>query len=275
MLPADLHMHTLASHGKNTVKEMHTEAINKHIVIQGFSEHSPRPNRYQYPIEYREKLLTTFPLYVEEVQKIVEMRQDTYKILLGIELDWLPNEFYFMHQTVYAYAFDYVIGGIHFLEMWGFDFTLDDWSKLTVGQCYKYYNLYFYALKEMAESGFFHIAAHPDLIKIFSVDIFKQWLTELTSYNIIVDALIAIRDAGMSMEISSAGLRKLCREIYPCKEVMTIAAQLKVPICFGSDAHCKNTIGFAFNELVSYAMSFGYQSYQIFEKGQPRTIFFN
>lgn len=63
-------------------------------------------------------------------------------------------------------------------------------------------------MKKMAESGLYDIVAHPDLIKIFSVNEFHDWLARPDSMELVRDALRAARDAGMAMEISSAGLRK-------------------------------------------------------------------
>lgn len=140
MLPADIHMHTLASHGLNTIDEMYVEAVRRGILILGFSEHGPRPKEYKYPVEYCDKLLVTFPKYIEQVQQIIKTGENaSCKVLLGVELDWLPRDVQFMHQIIESYDFDYVIGGIHFLGTWGFDFTSDDWSKLTIEQCYKYF----------------------------------------------------------------------------------------------------------------------------------------
>ena len=57
-----------------------------------------------------------------------------------------------MEAAVAAYPFDYIIGGIHFLGSWGFDFTQDDW-KISPQQCYTRYENYFRTLADMARSG--------------------------------------------------------------------------------------------------------------------------
>lgn len=76
------------------------------------------------------------------------------------------------------------------------------------------------------------------------------------------------------MEISSAGLRKPCNEIYPHPAIMKLAADLGVKISFGSDAHCTNTPAYAFDQLEAYARSYGYTSSVIFENRKPREIAF-
>lgn len=272
MIVADVHNHTNASHGKASVCEMYAAAKDRGLAVYGFSEHSPRPEAYSYPVEYREHLRQNFVRYASEVMQLRAM-SGSPKVLLGMELDWFPSERPFMEAAVAAYPFDYIIGGIHFLGSWGFDFTQDDW-KISPQQCYTRYENYFRTLADMARSGLVDIAAHPDIIKLYSVDVFHQWLAMPESLALISEALTAIRDNGLVMEISSAGLRKPCNEIYPHPAIMKLASDLGVKISFGSDAHCPNTPAYAFDQLEAYARSYGYTSSVIFENRKPREIGF-
>ena len=268
MITIDLHTHTSHSHGLATVEEMFAAGRKRGIIIHGFSEHSPRPEGYNYPKDYREKLTEGFPRYVEKVRALAEEHAPESTVLLGLEMDWLPGQEPFTDATIKRYDYDYIIGGIHFLGTWGFDFTPDDWKGLAPEQLADIYSRYFASLRSMAASGMFNIAAHPDIIKIFSVEAFHKWLELDNSKQIVRDALQTLRTAGMAMEVSSAGLRKPCKEIYPCPTIMRMAAELRLPITFGSDAHCVNTIGWGFDELESYARSFGYTHSVWFRKGQ-------
>jgi histidinol-phosphatase (PHP family) len=255
MIIADLHTHTRYSHGKATVREMFAAGRERGISLHGFSEHSPRPNGYDYPHEYRAQLIRDYPDYVREVLELKE--QNPGQVLLGMEMDWMDEESDFVQKTIRDYDFDYLIGSVHFVGTWGYDFNADDWEGFSPDQCAAHYESYFYALARMASSRLFNIAAHPDLIKIFSIDVFRQWLTRRDGLDLVRESLAAIRDAGMSMEISSAGLRKPCREIYPGPEIMRLVADLRLPVVFGSDAHQPADMGFAFDELARYAASFG------------------
>ena len=51
MIVADVHNHTNASHGKASVGEMYAAAKDRGLAVYGFSEHSPRPEAYSYPVE--------------------------------------------------------------------------------------------------------------------------------------------------------------------------------------------------------------------------------
>ena len=111
----------------------------------------------------------------------------------------------------------------------------------------------------MIRSGLFNIAAHPDLIKFLRGAI-PHLLAKAESAAQIRRCLTALRDAGMAMEISSAGLRKACREIYPAPPIMALAAELGLPVSFASDAHGVDDVAHGFARLGSYAKAFGFRN---------------
>ena len=270
MITTDLHVHTLHSHGRDTVEAMYESGRALGLSVIGFSEHSPRPAGYDYPTEYREKLQRGFPSYVEEVRAL-QGRNVGPEVLFGMEMDWIGAEQAFVHEAARAWPFDYLIGSVHFLGTWGYDSSPADWEPLDPSARARHYHDYFIAMKAMASSNLFQIAAHPDLIKIFSVDSFRSWLSG-DNLDLVRDALAAIRDAGMGMEISVAGLRKPCAEIYPGPVIMRLAADLQVPITFASDAHATSQIGYAWDQLAPYAASFGYTHSLVFKQGDRREV---
>ncbi len=256
MITADLHTHTLYSHGLNTPQEMWDSAKKKNITLLGFTEHSPRPHNYTYSNEYREKLAKYFPQYVAEVQALKAAHPE--QVLLGIEMDWMEKDVDFAKNALAAYDFDYVIGSVHFLQTWGYDDLASDWQSLKKNHCHEHYVAYFATLTRMAQSGLFNIAAHLDLIKIFSIDTFKEWISKPAHLQLAAQSLEAIHKQGMALEISSAGLRKMCKEIYPCKEIMTVAADMGIAITFASDAHNVDDVAADFDKLEAYAKAYGY-----------------
>ena len=107
MIVADVHNHTNASHGKASVGEMYAAAKDRGLAVYGFSEHSPRPEAYSYPVEYREHLRQNFVRYASEVMQLRAL-SGSPKVLLGMELDWFPSERPFMEAAVAADPFDYI-----------------------------------------------------------------------------------------------------------------------------------------------------------------------
>ena len=60
MICADVHNHTIASHGLATVGQMFAAAQARNLAWYGFSEHSPLPPGYSCPL-YKGDLAVTFP----------------------------------------------------------------------------------------------------------------------------------------------------------------------------------------------------------------------
>ena len=266
MIRIDLHTHTNHSHGNDSVTAMFAQAKEKKLEVLGYSEHSPRPLAYAYAHEYRDHLAATFKEYIHSVQAL-KKNDAGVTVLLGLELDYLPKEKEFMNEARAAWPFDYIIGGIHFLDKWGFDAKSSDWSALSLQESFAHYEHYFHVVHSLAESGMANILAHPDIIKIFSVNRFHTWLKQSSSLELVRMALNAVKRNGLAMEISSAGLRKPCEEIYPGPEIMSIAADIGVPITFGSDAHSADTVAWGFDELAAYARKYGYASSVFFQNG--------
>lgn len=240
------------------------------LCLVGFSEHSPRPAGYDYTHEYRDQLTRFLPVYVEEVQAL--KNSGNCRVLLGLEMDWLDGQEDFIEKSINAYDYDYIIGSVHFLDCWGFDDGRDPWNGASQEICERRYERYFHTWRKMIASGFFQIAAHPDLIKIYSRDQFHLWLQKPEALELVRACLLALRDSGMAMEISSAGLRKACKEIYPAPEIMEIAANLALPVSMASDAHCVKDVGADFDVLAAYAKKYGFSRQTIFNRGKRETI---
>ncbi len=270
MIDVDLHLHTNYSHGKAGVVEMYRAARARGLEIFGFSEHSPRPAGYDYPHDYRDRLAAGYPDYIAEVLALQGKVNDDFgmPVLLGLEMDWIEGQEAFMASTIARYPYEYVIAGVHFLGTWGFDASPDDWADLDEARRAGCYERYYQTMAAMAATGMFQIVAHPDLIKIFSIHSFTDWLASAKGQQATRAALKAVKEAGMALEVSSAGLRKPCAQIYPAPPIMRLAAELSIPITFGSDAHCAQTPAFAFDELAAYARTFGYSESVWFRRGE-------
>lgn len=275
MISADLHTHTRYSHGADSPGDMYAAAAAAGLAYIGFSEHSPRPEGFTYRHEYRDKLRAHLPDYFREVRALRDnARPGEPRALLAMEMDWLDGEEDFIRNACKAADFDYLIGSVHFLGRWGFDDGDEPWRNAGQEQCEAWYAAYFTAWEAMIRSGLFQIAAHPDLIKIYSVDRFHSWLARPESRARVRRALTALADAGMALEISSAGLRKACREIYPAPFFLEQARELDIPVTFASDAHSVRDVARDFDQLAGYARRFGYTRHAVFERGKRALLSF-
>lgn len=271
MIKADLHLHSCFSHGVPTPFETHALATARKYDLIGFSEHSPRPEGYDYRREYRSQLEACLDDYKKQVLALkasAASNPRACQVLFGMEMDWFSGESGYVERACRWGDFDYLLGSVHFLDHWGFDDSADDWRQLSQEECERIYARYFEAWSVMIASGLFNIAAHPDLIKIFSVDRFRIWLDRPDSKSRVRAALSLLKNKGMAMEVSSAGLRKPCAEIYPNPVIMQIARELDVPVAPASDSHALEHFGFGFATLERTLREFGWREQAIFDHGK-------
>lgn len=266
-----MHLHTCFSHGVPSPLEIHLLATRKNYSLIGFSEHSPRPSGYDYTREYRFQLERHWDDYCRQVLALRESAKEnrnSCQVLFGMEMDWLTGEEEFVRAAAKSNDFDYLLGSVHFIGNWGFDDKEEDWADLSQEECDSLYERYFENWSRMLDSGLFHIASHPDLIKIFSVERFRIWLDKPRSRIRIYSALKILKDRGMAIEISSAGLRKPCREIYPAPPILQMAKELGLPVAFASDAHTLADFGYGFDELEKLADEYGWREQAFFQNGK-------
>jgi histidinol-phosphatase (PHP family) len=83
-------------------------------------------------------------------------------------------------------------------------------------------------------------------------------------------AIEAMLDAGVAMEVSTAGLRKPVGEIYPARAMIEMAADAGVPIALSSDAHTPEHLAFGYDEAVELLRDCGVKEIAVFERRQRR-----
>ena len=71
--------------------------------------------------------------------------------------------------------------------------------------------------------------------------------------------------SGMAVEISSQGLLRPIKEIYPAPAFLDLFHAAGVPITLGSDAHTPEESAFGYQEIVAEARRAGYTDYLRFD----------
>jgi histidinol-phosphatase (PHP family) len=250
--PADYHLHTpLCRHATGQPSELAAQAAKLGFLEIGFSDHSPMPRDDFDDWRMKAAELDEYVGLVAAARRA----QPGLEIKLALEVDYLPGTEDWVRDLAARYPWDYLIGSVHYL--WG-GWAIDNPRQMSAWKEHdplEIWTLYFERLAMAAESGLFDIIGHADLCKKFCFYPKQDCAPLYTRF------LQAARRSGVAMELNTSGLRKDCREIYPSRRLVQLAAAAGVPITFGSDAHATQEVGLHFAEAVQTALEAGYTHY--------------
>jgi histidinol-phosphatase (PHP family) len=225
----------------------------------GFTEHSYyfKQTRSLWTVPY----MTGRCVYDMEsyVSAVVAARERGLPVKLGLELDFVPGREDETRSLLAAYPWDYLLGSVHFIDGLGVDG--EEPRLLDVVGVEEAWRLYFETLGAAAGSGLFDALSHPDLVKIFGAR------AESFDYEPVVEA---IAESGVAIEVSTAGLRKPVRELYPHPEFLAACRARGVPVTLASDAHSPDVVGRDFDRALELLRSAGYDTVTVFEQRRGR-----
>jgi histidinol-phosphatase (PHP family) len=249
---ADYHMHTkLCGHATGTVTENVEAAIARGLDEMGFSEHI---YLYHLPPEERDPVLAMreemMPAYVEMVRE-AQRGYPQITIRLGLEADYIEGHEAQLERALVPHPWDYVYGSVHYIDGWGFDDDryIDGYSRWQIDDLYA---RYFELVIKATATGLFDVMAHLDLAKKFG------YRPNMDLGPLYGQVAAALAEAGVCIEVSSAGLRMPVAEIYPHPDLLRACCLAGVPATLGSDAHQPGQVGFAFPQLVAALRAAGY-----------------
>jgi histidinol-phosphatase (PHP family) len=181
---------------------------------------------------------------------------------LGIECDFVPGAEDRTANLLEAHEFDYVVGSVHFVGEAAVDHEgWDVWEGQ--GDADEVWRRYFEALAECARSGLFDILAHPDLVKVWGR---ARPLPERDPRHYYEPAVEAIAEAGIAVELSTAGLRKPAGELYPSPAFAEMCVEAGVPFALSSDAHLPEQVGYGYDRALELLAYLGVEEICAFER---------
>lgn len=262
MIP-DYHIHTpFCKHAEGELGEFLEAARQRNLPEICFTDHAPNPDDYDQ--KHRMKM-EEFELYKEKVFSLLSrLRHNAPRlvagsftfnepsILFGVEADYYNGCERFLRKWLPRHEFDLVIGSIHYINNWGFD-NPDErevWDNVDVADTWR---KYFELIGRLADTHLFDVVGHFDLPKKFGYTPGEHAIKEM-----IFTVMEKIARAQMAIEINTSGLRRPVREIYPSLLLLKMARDHGIPICFGSDAHKPDEVGYEFAAALKLAQSAGY-----------------
>jgi histidinol-phosphatase (PHP family) len=199
------------------------------------------------------------------------VREET-DLRLGIEADFVPGREDRMASLLDQHEWDYVIGSVHFLGDHAVDWDAEDvdiWRRESTPE--RIWKRYFDAVRASALSGLYDIIGHPDLVKIWGPPPRGRPMPDTDLRRYYEPTVEAMLDAGVAMEVSTAGLRKPVGEIYPARAMLEMAVEANLPIALSSDAHLPSQLGYGYDQAVKLLEDCGVREICVFE-GRVRRL---
>jgi len=243
----DYHMHTALSDGEGDVDAFVARAAELGLAEIGISDHLV-PRAYDeagYGLPDQD-----VARYARDVRRAAGGASGV-RVLVGVEIDYIPGTETEVEALLANELFDYVIGSVHFAGGFPFDMSSmrDDprWNDVD-----DVYRVYWETVARAAAWGRFDVVGHLDLPK-------KYGHRPAVSMGAAEDAaLAAIKTAGLAIELNTSGLRSAAREAYPGPPLLKRAAALAIPLTFGSDAHTPADVGRDFARAAALARAAGF-----------------
>jgi histidinol-phosphatase (PHP family) len=251
----DCHIHTeRCGHATGTVDDYVRAAVKRGLAGIAITEHLALPDELD-PNRHLSMPACDLEEYLVEID-LATQRYPEITIVAGLEADFLSGR---EPETAAAIAqarersdgARFVLGSVHFIGDWAFDdpHNIAEWDNRDVDDAWmRYFTLW----DDAARSGMFDCMAHPDLPKKFG------HRPSFDPRHLYEQAARSAADAGVLVEISTAGLRKPVRELYPGHDLLVAFREAGVGVTVGSDAHEPDEVGYEIRAAYEAAALAGY-----------------
>lgn len=249
------HNHSNFSDGHSLPEEMVVSAYNHKMKEIGLSDHFAVSNEITN-VTYS---MNDISKYVKVMETLKECYAHKIIVKMGVELDYVPGTMDEASNIISQYAFDYIIGGIHFIK----DFPLDEskslWEKLTSEELNKKIEEYWKLTLDMCKTSDIDIVAH--------MGIYEKWcsLNNIDYSDYFEECLKVIEDRGLVVELNTA--RKVeSYPFYPNEKFFEILSNYNIPVIISSDGHYPVHVTRHFEEAMKLLKKYNIQNTAKFEK---------
>lgn len=235
------HSHCTFCDGKAPAEEFVKAAIAAGFHSYGVSSHSPLPFETRWSL--RKDRLDD---YLQEIERLKEKYASEIELYVGLEIDylndnWGPAVDYFQRMPL-----DYRIGSVHLVtnerngELMDVDGTFEDFKEnletVFQGDLKHLVNAYFDASARMVELGGFDFVAHADKISVNGA-FMDRTLVEQDWYNKrLWDYFTLIAEKGVMVEINTKAYSRK-GVMFPNVQYFKWLKELNISVLVNSDAH--------------------------------------
>jgi histidinol-phosphatase (PHP family) len=246
------HTHSRWCDGQGEIADVIEAAIAADLAQVGITSHAPVPFTATYAMPLADLLA-----YREEVLRLRAVYRDRIDVLLGLEIDAMPDLREFNQLHILAHGFDYTVGSVHFIrrsdgQLWPLDATEDLFAQLLHeefdGDIRPLSEAYYAAVAALADYPSVAIIGHLDRgVRLWNkggryLDESQPW------YRALVDnTLRALAKTDRIVELSTGGWRRGLEDPWPSAWIVRRCRELGLRMTLNSDSHHPSQIAYDYD----------------------------
>lgn len=263
--PGNYHTHNRWCDGKGEIADVIAAAIAARLSQIGITSHAPVP----FPTAYSMPL-ANLPAYRAEVLRQRDIHRDRIDVLLGLELDAMPDLLAFNQANILTHQFDYIVGSVHFIRradgrLWPLDASDDLFAQLLHeefdGDIRPLSEAYYRAVANLATYPGVTMVGHLDRgVRLWNrsgryLDETQPWYRALVD-----DTLHALAKTDRIIELSTGGWRRGLEEPWPSLWVIRRCRELGIRMTLNSDSHHPDQIAYDYDRALDVLRATGHRS---------------
>jgi histidinol-phosphatase (PHP family) len=208
--------------------------------------------------------------WLEDYETTIREAGDNFKerglkVLLGVEVDYIPDVESVLPERFYSTDFDIVLGSAHLIDHIAIsagDRAPAAFKRHTVEELgKKYYSL----LLDSIETGLFEIMSHLDLYRRFGQAFYGKRIREIWR-PYLGDLAAMMKKYGVGFEINTSPLRRGQNEPMPEENIVRALREAGVlTVTVGSDAHKPSDVGAGIEEAIQILKRAGFSAITTFD----------
>ena len=264
------HTHTVFCDGHAEAICFADEAVRLGMTSLGFSAHAP----VNFPTNW-----TINPArlgdYHNEIHRLKREYADRLDIYCGLEADFFPDIQPEIQALYSEYAWDYIIGSIHFIGVrnngrrWCIDGTheefLEGWHEIMGSDPLRPIREYFEITRQMVRVMKPDVIGHVDKIKIQHRPDCMVPDTHPFFREQLMATFEEIAAAGCIVEINTKGQ---AFGYFPGKWAIVEMQKMGIPVTINSDAHTPNALTYCFDQAETMLREIGYRTVMMLKDGK-------
>lgn len=244
------HVHTTLSDGRSSFDQYVATALDSGLDELGFSDHYALTTSRETP--WWSLAPGALEEYLDAIHAAAATAGDKLIVRAGVEVDYIPERIGEIRDALAPHPFDYRIGSVHFVGDFVVDGSPAPWEESSEEVhnevCAEYWRL----IRRMAETRLFDIVGHIDIVRKFG------FRCSIDLGSLVGQALDAIKEAGMVVELNTSGWHHPGGEAYPELWILRECFARDIPTIVSADAHEHAHLVRDFDRAASILTEIGY-----------------